>query len=159
MVTGAAEPGDAAGALAEMEDRWRRALADLDNLRKRHAREAGRERQDERNRVAAQWLPVVDNLELALEHADADNPVVQGLKAIHQQAVQVLAHLGYVRHDEVGVPFDPRHHDVVSVVEDPSAAPSTVVHVTSPGYGEDTHQLRPAAVVVSRAPADPGTAE
>jgi molecular chaperone GrpE len=67
--------------LAAMEDRWRRALADLDNFRKRTARELQRQREDERTRVAAEWLPVLDNLELALEHAKGDSdPVVQGIR-------------------------------------------------------------------------------
>ena len=62
-----------AAAVRELEDRWRRALADLDNLRKRHARELERERMVERSRTAAAFLPVLDNLELALSHADADS--------------------------------------------------------------------------------------
>ncbi|HEY6596178.1 MAG TPA: nucleotide exchange factor GrpE, partial [Asanoa sp.] len=78
-----AEPG-----LAELEDRWRRALADLDNLRKRFARELTMERGAERARVAAQGLPVIDNLERALEHAStADDPVVEGVRAVRDQAL------------------------------------------------------------------------
>ncbi|WP_406424050.1 nucleotide exchange factor GrpE [Streptomyces sp. NBC_00842] len=56
----------------ELEDRWRRALADLDNLPKRYARDRPGELEAERARATAAWLPVVDNLELALAHADAD---------------------------------------------------------------------------------------
>src|SRR5689334_16501775 len=69
---GPPEPGGPA--MEELEDRWRRALADLDNLRKRYARELPREREAERSRVAAAFLPVVDNLELALAHAGPDDP-------------------------------------------------------------------------------------
>src|SRR5690242_297895 len=58
--------------VAHLEDQWRRAVADLDNLRKRVARDSQHLRADERARVAAQWLPVIDNLDLALEHAGAD---------------------------------------------------------------------------------------
>jgi molecular chaperone GrpE len=134
-----------------LEDRWRRALADLDNLRKRYARELNREREAERTRVAAAWLPVLDNLELALGHGDADvSPIVQGVRAIRDQAVEALARLGYPRHDEVGVPFDPKLHEVVTVVDEPEAPPGTVVRVLRPGYGEDDRQLRPMAVAVSR---------
>src|SRR5437870_10017489 len=50
--------------VAQLEDQWKRALADLDNLRKRMARESQQQRADERARVAALWLPVIDNLEL-----------------------------------------------------------------------------------------------
>lgn len=135
----------------ELEDRWRRALADLDNLRKRYARDRPRELEAERARVAAAFLPVLDNLELALSHAGADpGAIVQGVQAVRDQAVEVLRSLGYPRHDETGVPFDPTLHDVVSVVDDPDVAPGTVVQVLRPGYGEPGRQLRPAAVVVNR---------
>ncbi|MDH6117345.1 molecular chaperone GrpE [Kitasatospora sp. GAS204A] len=137
----------------ELEDRWRRALADLDNLRKRHARERPRELEAERARVTAAWLPVLDNLELALAHAAADpGSIVEGVRAVRDQAVEVLRSLGYPRHDETGVPFDPALHDVVTVVDAPDTAPGTVVQVLRPGYGEPGRQLRPAAVAVSRKP-------
>lgn len=139
----------------ELEDRWRRALADLDNLRKRHARDKPRELEAERARVATAWLPVIDHLELALAHADADpGSIVRGVEAVRDQAVEVLRSLGYPRHDEIDVPFDPLLHDVVSVVDttDPQTAPNTVVQVLRPGYGEPGRQLRPAAVTVSRRP-------
>jgi molecular chaperone GrpE len=136
--------------LAELEERWRRALADLDNLRKRYAREVAREREAERARVAAAWLPVLDNLERALEHAAGDQgALVEGLRSVRDQAVAVLASLGYPRQDQAGVPFDPARHEAVTVVQDAEAAPGTVVRVVRPGYGEGERQLRPAAVAVS----------
>ncbi|GAA2629641.1 MULTISPECIES: nucleotide exchange factor GrpE [Streptomyces] len=156
------EPGpDAAGsapaedeyttAILELEDRWRRALADLDNLRKRHARELERERAVERARTAAAFLPVLDNLELALTHAGADpGAIVEGIRAVRDQAVNVLELLGYPRHAETGVAFDPARHEVVGIVQDPDAAPGTVVEVLRPGYGDGERQLRPAAVTVAK---------
>ncbi|WP_046500544.1 nucleotide exchange factor GrpE [Streptomyces odonnellii] len=137
--------------LAEVQDAWRRALADLDNLRKRYARELEQVRQAERARTAAQWLPVLDHLELALAHARAEpSSVIQGVEAVRDQAVDVLERLGYPRQEESGVPFDPSRHEVVSVVDDPDAEPGTVVEVLRPGYGDDGSQLRPMAVTVSR---------
>lgn len=139
--------------IAELEDRWRRAVADLDNVRKRHAAELRRQVEAERARVAAAWLPMLDNLELALAHAEADpSAIVQGVQAIREQAVRLLAGLGYPRDDETGVRFDPNRHEVVAVVEDPAAEPNTVTRVTRPGYGTDRNQLRPTAVTVSKAP-------
>jgi molecular chaperone GrpE len=136
--------------VAELDDRWRRAVADLDNLRKRHAAELGRVREAERARVAAAWLPVLDNLELALAHAGSDpDTIVQGVLAIRDQAVQMLAALGYPRNDETGVPFDPNRHEVVAVVNDTETEPNTVVRVVRPGYGTEGHELRPTAVAVS----------
>lgn len=137
----------------ELEDRWRRALADLDNLRKRHARELERVRAEERARATAAWLPVIDNLELALEHAEADpRSILEGVRAIRDQAVSLLDQLGYPRQDEVGVPFDPNRHEVVNIVETPEEEPNTVVRVLRPGYGDADNQLRPVAVAVSRKP-------
>ncbi|MFJ9241815.1 nucleotide exchange factor GrpE [Streptomyces sp. NPDC101776] len=150
--TGAAAPDDAhAAALREAEDRWRRALADLDNLRKRHIRELEREGAAERARTAAAFLPVIDNLELALTHANADpGAIVEGVRAVRDQAVNVLERLGYPRHAEIGAPFDPALHEVVGVVQDPDADPNTVAQVLRPGYGEAERQLRPAAVTVAK---------
>ncbi len=142
---------DHTAAVQELEDRWRRALADLDNMRKRHARELERERTVERSRTAAAFLPVLDNLELALSHADADSgAVVEGIRAVRDQAVSVLELLGYPRHAETGVAFDPAHHEVVGVVDDPDIEPGTVVQVLRPGYGDGDRQLRPAAVTVAK---------
>jgi molecular chaperone GrpE len=137
--------------LARLEDRWRRAVADLDNLRKRYARELDRERMTERSRVAGAWLPIVDNLERAISHAgDESSAVVEGVRNTLRQALQVLEHLGYRRDVETGVPFDAERHEVAGVVEQPDSAPGTVIEVVRPGYGKGAGQLRPAAVVVSR---------
>lgn len=145
------EPDGEAAAVAALEDRLRRALADLDNLRKRHARELERERVAAANRVAAAWLPVLDNLDLALGHADADpTAIIEGVRAVRDQALAVLAGLGFSRYDEVGVPFDPVRHEVVNVVDNSEAEPGTVVQVLRPGYGAAERQLRPGAVTVAR---------
>nr|WSZ20357.1 nucleotide exchange factor GrpE [Streptomyces canus] len=150
--TGTAAPDDEhAAALRDADDRWRRALADLDNLRKRHARELKGQAAAERARTAAAFLPVIDNLELALSHAAADpGAIVEGVRAVRDQAVNVLERLGYPRHAETGVPFDPARHEVVGVVQEPDADPNTVVQVLRPGYGEAERQLRPAAVTVAK---------
>jgi len=157
---GAAEAAPAAAGLegpdaAELEDRWRRALADLDNLRKRYARELARERAAEREMVTSAFLPVLDNLDRALEHADADpRSIVEGIRAMREQALAVVAGLGFRREDEAGVPFDPTRHEVVGVVdaEGSDAAPGSVAAVLRPGYGAPGHQLRPAAVTVAQRP-------
>jgi molecular chaperone GrpE len=148
---GVASQPDSDAELAKLEDRWRRAVADLDNLRKRYARELDRERQAEGARVAAAWLPIVDNMERAISHAgDRSDAVLEGVRSILEQALQVLERLGYPRDAQAGVPFDPERHEVVGVVDQPDSQPGTVVEVLRPGYGEGSRQLRPAAVVVSR---------
>jgi len=133
-----------------LESQLRRALADLDNMRKRFDREISRQLAGERARVTAEWLPVVDNLERALEHAVV-NPeaVVEGLQAVRDQAVATLDRLGYPRYDDVGHPFDPEKDEAVgTTVAD--APEGTVVVAVRPGYGTSENILRPAAVIVSR---------
>ncbi|MEU7747793.1 nucleotide exchange factor GrpE [Nonomuraea sp. NPDC049158] len=140
--------------LAELEDRWLRSVAELDNVRKRIARDAERLRAEERDRVAAEWLPILDNLELALGHATAQEgdarAIAEGVRAVRDQALAVLSRLGYARHDESDVPFDPVHHEAVATVARDDVAPGTVVQVVRPGYGDGQRQLRPAVVVVSK---------
>jgi molecular chaperone GrpE len=136
-----------------LEDQARRALADLDNSHKRHARDVEQIRVAERANVAKQFLPLVDHLELALSHADADpDAIVAGVEHVLAEAVGVLGRLGFERIDRVDVPFDPARYEAVSAVEVDDVEPGTVVHVVRPGYGEGSRQLRPASVVVSTGP-------
>ncbi|MEO3854272.1 nucleotide exchange factor GrpE [Acrocarpospora sp. B8E8] len=146
-----AKAGVASGAepdpkVAELEERLLRAAADMDNLRKRMAKEIERERA----RATAEWLPVLDNLELALKHAKADpEAVLDGLRAVHEQALAVMNRLGYPRQDDEGAPFDPERHDAVGTVPATTTRPGTVAEVVRPGYGALDRRLRPAAVVVA----------
>jgi molecular chaperone GrpE len=149
--------GAAAGptqhALDAAEDRWRRAAADLDNLRKRYAREVARERQNERELVTSAFLPVLDTIDRALEHAAADpGSIVEGIRTLREQALAVVSGLGYAREDETGVPFDPARHEVVGVVDADGTGtpPGSVASVLRPGYGAPGRQLRPAAVTVAQ---------
>jgi len=137
--------------IAELEDSWRRTAAELDNFRKRSTKDLVRAREQERASVAARWLPVLDNLERALEHASSSpDKIVEGVRAVHQQAIAILAELGYPRRDdETGKAFDPAHHEAVSTIADEDLVPGTVAHVVRPGYGPDGEILRPASVVVA----------
>ena len=150
---GDGQPGrvaELAAEVAALDDRWRRAVADLDNLRKRTAAEVDRERDYERSRAASALLPIVDNLDLALEHATADPAsLIQGVLAVRDQAVSALAMLGFPRRDDLGLRFDPARHEAVGADPGADAAPGTVVAVVRPAYGEGDRQLRPAAVVVA----------
>ena len=137
--------------VAELENLWRRALADADNLRKRHAREIERLRDRERAEVARDWLPVLDNLDRALEHAGTDpGAIIEGVRAVRNQAVDLLSRLGYPRRDDLGARFDPARHDAVASIPTAGAPPGTVVEVVHPAYGDGDQQLRPAQVVVAR---------
>jgi molecular chaperone GrpE len=153
------EDAEAASAtmIAELEDRWKRALADLDNVRKRAARDAERQRAAERARTAAQWLPILDDLDRAITHADADPTAVrEGVRAVRDHAVELLGRLGFPRQEDEGRLFDPTRHEAVATVPDPEKPEGTVVQVTRPGYGGGEYQLRPAQVVVSKGPENDG---
>ena len=75
--------------------------------------------------------------------------IIDGIRAVREQALAVLADLGFPRReDDLGAMFDPAVHEAVGTVQDDTPA-GTVVHVTRPGYGPDDRVLRPAGVVVS----------
>jgi molecular chaperone GrpE len=131
-------------------ERLLRAYADIDNLRKRFQREVVRERADERARVVSEWLPLVDDLQRALDHAGADpGALVEGIQAMLDRALAVLVRQGFPRFDATGEPFDPARHEAVGAAAG-DAPPGTVLAVVRPGYGTDDAVLRPAAVVVSK---------
>jgi molecular chaperone GrpE len=144
--------GELTARIAELEDLRLRALADLDNLRKRCAAQVRNAEAEAAARVAAEWLPVVDNLERALAHAQADPAsIIEGVRAVRDQAVSILAQLGYPRREDEGTPFDPARHEAVATRSDTDAPEGSVVEVIRPAYGEDVRQLRPAQVVVAKA--------
>jgi molecular chaperone GrpE len=141
---------EARARISELDDRWRRTAAELDNFRKRCAKDLVRARQQERTRTAAGWLPVLDSLERALEHASSDpEDIIEGVRAVHQQALSVLADLGFPRRDDTGKAFDPALHEAVGTIADQDLVPGTVAHVVRAGYGSDDEILRPASVVVA----------
>jgi len=137
--------------IAELEDQRLRALADLDNLRKRCAGQVSAARAESRAEVAGRWLPVVDNLERALDHAQADpGSIIEGIRAVLEQAMGVLSQLGFPRRDDLGTPFDPARHEAIAAVAETDAPAGSVIDVVRPAYGEGDRQLRPAQVVVAR---------
>jgi molecular chaperone GrpE len=141
-----------AARLAEAQDLRLRALAEMDNLRKRCAAQAWGAVDEARAQVARQWLPVIDDPECALEHSDADPAaIVEGIQAVRDEALGVLVRLGFARRDDTGVVFDPTRHHAVASKADPDAPAGTVVEVVRPAYGDGDHQLRPAQVVVAEA--------
>lgn len=151
LATAAAEPEESADpAVALMRDRWQRALAELDNTRRRAERLMSEQRAQERVRVTAAWLPVLDNLDRALSHAAADpQAIVEGVTQVREQAQDVLSRLGFEPIEDIGEPFDPLRHEAAEVVRDGEIPPGTVVRVIRPGYGGQPGMLRPAIVAVS----------
>jgi molecular chaperone GrpE len=142
--------------VATLEDRWRRAVADRENLQKRVTRDIERANAAERARIARELLPVIDNLDLALAHnlnddAQADG-VMQGVRSVRDQLLTVVTRLGYPRHDDLGAAFDPSKHEAISTMPTDNAPDGSVVTVIRPRYGEGDQLLRPAGVVVATRP-------
>jgi molecular chaperone GrpE len=150
----AVEPAEAEPELKELEDRWRRAVADADNQRKRFERQMLEVRRAERDRVVGKFLSVLDNLDLALHHAQADPAsIVAGVRAVRGQALAVLDSLGYQRLDQAGVTFDPTQHEATEVVATGEVEPGQVVSVLRPGYTDsEGGLLRAATVTVATEP-------
>jgi molecular chaperone GrpE len=145
------EEEEAPDRVAELEDRYRRALADLDNARKRCAQQISQARAETRAEVAREWLPVIDNLDRALAHASVEpSAIIDGIQAVRHQALAVLERLGFPRREDQGAMFDPTRHHAVGMRGDPDAQDGQIVEVVRPGYGEGDQQLRPAQVVVAR---------
>lgn len=144
------EDSEFSAQLAQAQDQLLRALADLDNLRKRCATQVSRARAEASSTVAAEWLPVVDNLDRALSHSEANpDAIIEGVRAVREQALAVLDGLGFGRRADTGEKFDPARHEAVAARPDPSAESGTVLEIVRAGYGEGDHLLRPAQVVVA----------
>jgi molecular chaperone GrpE len=137
--------------LARAQDRHRRALADLDNYRKRTERESERRVGEARQALLRDWLEAVDSVERALQLEPGD----PGLTAVLEQMDAILARYGVSRLDAVGARFDPERHEAISVQHSTDAPDYTVLEVARSGFGVgDGEVLRPALVVVSRRPAE-----
>lgn len=136
--------------VAQLDDRYKRALADLDNYRKRSGREVERRVDEARQALARDWLDAVDGIERALQAAEPENPLAAGLRAVLEQMEVTLARYGVTRIGAADERFDPERHEALGVVSTDDVPDRTVVDVTRSGYAIDGRTLRPAQVVVSR---------
>lgn len=144
----------------ETYDRLLRATADLDNFRKRARRDVDDARVEARRSVLVDMLPVVDNLERAVEHAaKADQvsaeSILEGVKLVLRQFVQAFERSEVTAFDSVGTPFDPNLHEAVGQIETNDHPPGAVATELQRGYKIGERLLRAAMVVVARAPAEP----
>jgi molecular chaperone GrpE len=149
-------------ALSEAEERakshWEqylRAVADLDNVRKRAARDIEAANRYGLEKFAAELLPVRDSLELAVQNAEKATDMrslKQGQEATLQLLAKALEKLGIVTINPVGEPFDPARHEAMMAQPSNTAEPNSVLQVVQPGYELNGRLLRPARVIVSKAP-------
>jgi molecular chaperone GrpE len=141
-------------AAAEARDAQLRALAELDNVRKRAQRDIENAQRFALERFASELLGVRDSLELAAQSADSAD--ARSLAAGAQATLQLLAsafdRFSIRRIDPLGAAFDPTLHEAVAVQESATAAPDSVLQVLQSGYQLNGRLLRPARVIVARAP-------
>jgi molecular chaperone GrpE len=150
------ERGDASRAeladeLARAEDRYRRALADLENYRKRATREVDRRVTEAKESALDDWLQVVDSVERAIQ-LERDGPCYEGLRAVLAQIDSVLDRQGAQRIGAPGDHFDPERHEAVAVRATSELPDRTIVEVQRSGFAQGDRVIRPAQVVVARAP-------
>ncbi|MBM4309608.1 MAG: nucleotide exchange factor GrpE [Deltaproteobacteria bacterium] len=143
----------------DLSDRLLRAMAEFDNYRKRVTREKEGLVKYGTERIALEILPVVDSFERALEQsrqATEIEPVVTGLEMILKQLLSALEKFDIKPLHAVGEPFDPAFHEAMAQQDHPDHADNTVIEQVQKGYMLGDKLLRPARVLVSRAPAAPG---
>jgi molecular chaperone GrpE len=133
------------------DERYLRALADLENYRKRSAQEVERRVTEGIERLLLDWIEAVDSVDRALAMQPSD-----GLGSVREQMEAILARQGVERVGAAGDRFDPELHEAISVRESNQVPDRTVLDVARSGYRRGERVLRPAQVVVSR---DGGSSE
>lgn len=136
-------------------DRFVRQVAESENLKKRVAREKEEAIRFANEALVRDLLPVVDNLERAISHAQGGGngkPLVEGVEMVLKGLSDVLAKHGVVQVSAVGQPFDPAKHEAMAQVETADQNPNTVVEEFHKGYLLRDRLLRPALVSVAKAP-------
>jgi molecular chaperone GrpE len=139
----------------DYHDRWLRAVAELDNVRKRARRDAGQAETRGILRLARELLPSIDNLDRALAAAEsqpenADHHLTDGIRLVQSEMLAALERVGIVPDSPKGEPFDPHRHEAVA--QQPGAdgvAAGTVIDVFQPGYRLGDEIVRAAKVVVA----------
>lgn len=145
--------------LEQARDMALRAQADAQNVKRRAEQDVEKARKYALERFCSELLPVVDNLERALEAAAGDDEAVksfaEGVRLTLKSFHGALEKFQIKAVDPVGEPFDPEFHQAMSMIENPDAEPNTVLAVMQKGYTLNGRLVRPAMVMVSKAPADP----
>jgi molecular chaperone GrpE len=137
----------------EHRDRYLRAAAELDNLRKRSAREVELARKFGAERLAQAILPVRDSLQAGLAAAEkvGQGALLEGVRATARLLDEAFAGAGIREIDPKGQPFDPNKHEALSLLPAANVAPNTVLEVVQKGYELNDRLLRAAKVIVARA--------
>ncbi len=145
----------------DYKDRWMRATADLENFRRRAARDREEQMLRVVDNVLRQLLEPMDNLARGIKEAEAEqertddavDAFARGMLMVYEQFVGMLERENVKVMEAVGQPFDPMLHDAMATLEREDLPPNTVVDEIERGYRHGERVLRHAKVVVSKAPA------
>ncbi|HHQ4774338.1 TPA: nucleotide exchange factor GrpE [Aeromonas veronii] len=140
---------------AEERERALRTAAEMENLRRRTELDVEKAHKFALEKFANELLPVLDNLERAIELADKENealkPMIEGVELTLKSMQSGVAKFGLVALDPANQPFDPNAHQAMSMVPSADVAPNTVIAVMQKGYELNGRVIRPAMVMVSKA--------
>jgi molecular chaperone GrpE len=143
--------------LDKAQDRYIRLQADFENHRRRALKEREEAFRYGHEKLARDLLAVLDDLERAIEHANASetkdfDAMLQGVMLVHRELIEALEKHGVTEIDADGKPFDPNVHEAMAQHEDESLPPNTVIQAFQKGYSLRDRLLRPARVLVSKVP-------
>ncbi|BCE03472.1 nucleotide exchange factor GrpE [Marinicellulosiphila megalodicopiae] len=139
-------------------EKWKEAAlrseADSQNTRRRAEIDVQNAHKFGVEKLIKELLPVIDNLDRALESADTENeslkPMTEGVELTLKSFVSALEKFEVVAIDPVGEPFDPKLHQAMTMIEQPDAEPNSVIAVMQKGYEMHGRLIRPAMVVVNK---------
>ncbi|EJX7569464.1 nucleotide exchange factor GrpE [Vibrio cholerae] len=138
----------------EQQDSVLRARAEVENMRRRSEQEVDKARKFALSRFAEELLPVIDNLERAIQAADGEveaiKPLLEGVELTHKTFVDTIAKFGLKEINPHGEAFNPEFHQAMSIQESAEHKPNTVMFVMQKGYELNGRVLRPAMVMVSK---------
>ena len=150
------ELNQALSAAKSQQEQYLRTLADMENLRKRTQREKEELAKFANENILREILPVIDNLERAVEHAEQSegkDGLFEGVQMTLTQFAQLLEKFGVEPVEAVGQPFDPAYHQAMGQMESEEYPPNTVVQQMQKGYQLNKRLLRPAFVMLAKVPA------
>ncbi|MBI5572385.1 MAG: nucleotide exchange factor GrpE [Desulfomonile tiedjei] len=138
-------------------DRWLRAVADLENYKKRVAQERSKLLKYRNEDLLKDLLAIVDNMDRALAHCTEDtrgDSLAEGVCMVAEMFRNVLERYGVTEIKALGQPFDPYVHEALAKIPDASRPPNQVIEVLEKGYLYHDRLLRAAKVVVSTEPTE-----
>ena len=144
--------------VVRFKDAALRAEAEMQNMQRRTARDIENAHKYGIERFLQNLLPVIDGIDKAIEASDqlegdqADDPIMEGVRLTQKLMLEVVARENVEVIEPLGEPFDPNEHQAMSVVENPDMEPNSVFAVIQKGYKLNDRLVRPAMVMVSKAP-------